>query len=72
MIVNVFHPDWVSFDGLGGAENVTGFIETADIMINNYIFGKFEAGHLTRLGIVGDNRIHTRFADNISTGWSKC
>jgi hypothetical protein len=42
------------------------------MMINNYIFGKFEAGHLTRLGIVEDNRIHTRFADNISTGWSKC
>jgi hypothetical protein len=23
------------------------------MMINNYLFGKFGAGHLTRLGIVG-------------------
>jgi hypothetical protein len=31
MFVDVVYPGWVSFDGLGGAENVTGFIETAEI-----------------------------------------
>lgn len=55
MFVDVVYPGWVPFDGLGGAENITGFIETADMMINNYIFDKFEAGPLTRLGIVEDN-----------------
>lgn len=50
MFVDVVHPGWVPFDGLGGTENVTSFIETADIMINNYNFGKFEAGPLTGLG----------------------
>ena len=49
------------FDGLGGAGNVTGFIETADMMINNYKFDKFEAGHLTRLEIVEDNRTYQGF-----------
>ena len=51
------------FDGLGGAENVTGFIETADMMINNYKFDKFEPGHLTRLEIVEDNRTYQEFKD---------
>jgi hypothetical protein len=34
MFVDVVHPGWVPlvlFDGLGGSENVTGFIETAEI-----------------------------------------
>ena len=31
MFVDVVHPGWVPFDDLGGAENVTGFIETAEI-----------------------------------------
>jgi hypothetical protein len=58
MFVDVVYPGWVPFDGLGGAENIIGFIETADMMINNYNFDKFEAGPLTRLGIVEDNRTH--------------
>ena len=41
-VVDVVYPGWVPFDGLGGAENVTGFIETADMMINNYKFDKFK------------------------------
>ena len=36
-------------------------------MINNYVFGKFEAGHLTRLGIVGDNRTHQEFIQDLQT-----
>jgi len=67
MFVDVVHPGWVPFDGLGEAENVTGFIETADIMINNYIFGKFEAEHLTRLGIVVVNRTHQEFIQDLQT-----
>jgi hypothetical protein len=31
MIVDVVHLGWVSFDDLAGAENITGFIETAEI-----------------------------------------
>jgi len=31
MFVDVVHPGWVSFDDLGGAENITGFIEKAEI-----------------------------------------
>jgi len=31
MFVGVVHSGWVSFDGLGGAESITGFIETAEI-----------------------------------------
>jgi hypothetical protein len=44
-----------------------GFIETADMMINNYNFDKFEAGHLTRLGIVEDNRHHQEFIQELQT-----
>ena len=52
---------------LGGAENVTGFIETADMMINNYKFDRFEAGHLTRLEIVEDKRTHQEFIQDLQT-----
>ena len=61
MFVDVVHPGWVQFDGLGGADNVTGFIETADMMINIHNFDKYEAGHLTKLGIVEDNRTDQEF-----------
>ena len=36
-------------------------------MINNYVFGKFEAGHLTRLGIVEDNKTHQEFIQDLQT-----
>lgn len=36
-------------------------------MINNYIFGKFEAEHLTRLGIVEVNRTHQEFIQDLQT-----
>ena len=36
-------------------------------MINNYIFGKFEAGLLTRLGIVGDNKTHQEPRQDLQT-----
>jgi hypothetical protein len=48
MLFDVVYPGWVPFDGLGGAENVIGFIQASDMMINNYNFDKFVAGHLTR------------------------
>jgi hypothetical protein len=37
------------------------------MMINSYIFDKFEAGHLTRLGIVEDNRTHQEFIQDLQT-----
>jgi hypothetical protein len=37
------------------------------MMINNYIFGKFEAGLFTRLGIVGDNRTHQESIQDLQT-----
>lgn len=67
MFVNEVYPGWVPFNGLGGAENVSGFIETADMMINNYDFNKFEAGHLTRLGIVDDTRTDQEFIQDLHT-----
>ncbi len=65
MFVDVVYPGWVPFDGLGGAENVTGFIQAADMMMNNYNFDKFVAGHLTRLGTVDDIRTHQEFIQDL-------
>jgi hypothetical protein len=57
----------VPFDGLGGDENVTGFIQASDMMIDSYNFDKFVAGHLTRLGTVDDIRTHQEFMQDLRT-----
>ncbi len=67
MFVDVVYPGWVPFDGLGGAENVTGFIQAADIMMNNYDFNNFVGGHVTRLGSVDDIRTHQEFVQDLQT-----
>ena len=67
VFVDVVYPGWVPFDGLGGAENVTGFIQASDTMINSYNFDKFVAGHLTRLGTVDDIRTHQEFMQDLQT-----
>ena len=67
MFVDVVYPGWVPFDGLAGAENVTGFIQAANVMMNNYDFNNFVAGHLTRLGTVDDIRTHQEFLQDLQT-----
>jgi glyoxylase-like metal-dependent hydrolase (beta-lactamase superfamily II) len=65
MLVDVIYPGWVPFDGLGGSENITGFIEVPNTIMNNYDLENFVGGHLTRLGTVDDIRMHQEFIQDL-------
>lgn len=66
MLVDVIYPGWVPFDGLGGSENITGYIEVPEIITSNYDFDNFVGGHLTRLGTVDDIRLHQEFIQDLN------
>jgi glyoxylase-like metal-dependent hydrolase (beta-lactamase superfamily II) len=65
MLVDVIYPGWVPFDGLEGSENITGFIEVPNTIMNNYDLENFVGGHLTRLGTVDDIRMHQEFIQDL-------
>lgn len=65
MLVDVIYPGWVPFDGLGGSENITGFNEVPNTIMNNYDLENFVGGHLTRLGTVDDIRMHQEFIQDL-------
>jgi len=67
MFVDVIYPGWVPFDGLGGAENVTGFLDTPDEIANNYKVDKFIGGHLTRIGTMEDIGVQKEFTLDLKT-----
>jgi glyoxylase-like metal-dependent hydrolase (beta-lactamase superfamily II) len=67
MFVDVIYPGWVPFDGLGGSENVTGFMDTTDEITNNYDVDKFIGGHLTRIGSMDDIEAQKEFVLDLKT-----
>jgi hypothetical protein len=66
MLVDVIYPGWIPFDSLGDSENITGFVEVLNIVTNNYDLDNFVGGHLTRLGIVDDIRLHQEFIQDLN------
>jgi glyoxylase-like metal-dependent hydrolase (beta-lactamase superfamily II) len=67
MFVDVIYPGWVPFGGLGGSENVTGFMDTPDEITNNYQVDKFIGGHLTRIGSAEDIEVQKEFMLDLKT-----
>ncbi len=67
MFVDVIYPGWVPFDGLGGSENVTGFMNTTDEIAKNYKVDKFIGGHLTRIGSIEDLKTQKEFLSDLKT-----
>ena len=67
MFVDVIYPGWVPFNGLGGSENVTGFMDTPDKIANNYSVDRFIGGHLTRIGSMEDIWAQKEFISDLKT-----
>jgi glyoxylase-like metal-dependent hydrolase (beta-lactamase superfamily II) len=65
MLVDVIFPGWVPFVYLALAEDVYGYIQAHDIVLNNYDFDTFVGGHLTRLGTREDVRIQREFITDL-------
>ena len=65
MFVDVIYPGWVPFDGLGGSENVTGFMDATNMIIKNYHIDKFIGGHLTRIGTIDDIKTQQEFLSDL-------
>ena len=65
MLVDVVFPGWVPFVYLALADDVTGFIEAHDIVLNNYDFDTFVGGHLTRLGTRDDVMTQKEFVSDL-------
>jgi hypothetical protein len=65
MFVDVIYPGWVPFDGLGGSENVTGFMDATNMIIKNYHIEKFIGGHLTRMGTIDDIKTQQEFLSDL-------
>jgi glyoxylase-like metal-dependent hydrolase (beta-lactamase superfamily II) len=67
MFVDVIYPGWVPYDGLGASENVNGFIDVPNKIINNYKVDKFIGGHLTRIGTMEDVKTHQEFLSDLKS-----
>ena len=65
MLVDVIFPGWVPFPYLAVSKDIAGYIETHDIVLNNYDFEKFVGGHLTRLGTVDDVIVQKEFISDL-------
>ena len=65
MLVDVIFPGWVPFVYLALAEDVYGYVQAHDIVLNNYDFDTFVGGHLTRLGTREDVRIQREFITDL-------
>lgn len=68
MFVEVIYPGWVPFDGLGRSENVTGYIDTTNKIMNNYDdLINFVGGHLTRIGTMEDMHTQQEFLSDLKS-----
>ena len=67
MFVDVIYPGWVPFDGLGGSENVTGFIGMTNKIMNDYNLTNFIGGHLTRIGTIDDIKTQQEFISDLKS-----
>jgi glyoxylase-like metal-dependent hydrolase (beta-lactamase superfamily II) len=65
MLVDVIFPGWVPFVYLALAEDVYGYIQAHDIVLNNYDFDTFVGGHLTRLGMREDVQLQREFITDL-------
>lgn len=65
MLVDVIFPGWVPFVYLALAEDVYGYVQAHDIVLNNYDFDTFVGGHLTRLGTREDVQIQREFITDL-------
>src|SRR5918992_1509079 len=65
MLVDVIFPGWVPFVYLALAEDVYGYIQAHDIVLNDYDFDTFVGGHHTRLGTREDVRIQREFITDL-------
>jgi glyoxylase-like metal-dependent hydrolase (beta-lactamase superfamily II) len=65
MLVDVIFPGWVPFVYLALAEDVYGYIQAHDTVLNNYDFDTFVGGHLTRLGTREDVQIQREFITDL-------
>ena len=67
MFVDVIYPGGVPFDGLGGSDNVTGFINITNKIMKNYLFNNFIGGHLTRIGNTDDLKTQQEFIADLKS-----
>ena len=65
MLVDIIFPGWVPFVYLALAEDVYGYVQAHDIVLNNYDFDTFVGGHLTRLGAREDVQIQKEFITDL-------
>jgi glyoxylase-like metal-dependent hydrolase (beta-lactamase superfamily II) len=65
MLVDVIFPGWVPFVYLALAEDVYGYVQAHDIVLNNYDFDTFVGGHLTRVGTREDVQIQREFISDL-------
>jgi glyoxylase-like metal-dependent hydrolase (beta-lactamase superfamily II) len=71
MLVDVIFPGWVPFVYLALAEDVFGYVQAHDIILNNYDFDTFVGGHLTRLGTREDIQIQREFITDLINASSR-
>ncbi|MDQ4014981.1 MAG: MBL fold metallo-hydrolase [Thermoproteota archaeon] len=65
MLVDIIFPGWIPFVYLALAEDVYGYVQAHDIVLNNYDFDTFVGGHLTRLGTSEDVQIQREFITDL-------
>jgi hypothetical protein len=71
MLVDVVYPGWVPFVYLAIANDVAGFINAHDIILNNYDLDTFVGGHLTRLGTRDDVVTQQEFVSDLEKAAAK-
>lgn len=64
MLVDIIFPGWVPFVYLALAEDVFGYVQAHDIVLN-YDFDTFVGGHVTRLGTRDDVQIQKEFITDL-------
>ena len=65
MLVDIIFPGWVPFAYLALAEDVYGYVQAHDMVLNDYDFDTFVGGHLTRLGTKEDVQIQRQFVTDL-------
>jgi glyoxylase-like metal-dependent hydrolase (beta-lactamase superfamily II) len=65
MLVDIIFPGWVPFVYLALAEDVFGYVQAHDIVLNDYDFDTFVGGHVTRLGTREDIQIQREFITDL-------
>jgi glyoxylase-like metal-dependent hydrolase (beta-lactamase superfamily II) len=71
MLVDIIFPGWIPFVYLALAEDVFGYIEAHDIILNNYDFDTFVGGHVTRPGTREDVQVQREFITDLINASSR-